>query len=104
MVARADLDRFLRRRQRRLRLGRRSNRHQRRPGATVAIGIANGVVPATIANNPKGFIGGGQVGYNHQFGQWVLGVEADLQWSDIKRDQTDPHGGARPAFHRSAPG
>jgi opacity protein-like surface antigen len=26
----------------------------------------------------KGFIGGGQVGYNHQFGTWVLGVEGDI--------------------------
>jgi outer membrane immunogenic protein len=27
---------------------------------------------------------GGQVGYNHQFNNWVAGVEADLQWSGIK--------------------
>jgi outer membrane immunogenic protein len=58
------------------------------PAVTVAIGIANGVVPSTIAKDLKGFIGGGQVGYNHQFGQWMLGVEADIQWSDIKRNQT----------------
>src|SRR5262245_25507730 len=29
-----------------------------------------------------GFIGGGQIGYNFQTGPWVLGVEADLQYSD----------------------
>ena len=56
--------------------------------ALLTIGIPNGVVPATIADKPKGFIGGGQVGYNYQINQWVLGVEADLQWSDIKRQQT----------------
>ena len=56
--------------------------------ALLAIGIPNGVVPRTIAGDPKGFIGGGQLGYNRQFGPWVLGFEADLQWSDIKRDQT----------------
>jgi outer membrane immunogenic protein len=29
-----------------------------------------------------GFIGGGQIGYNFQTGPWVLGIEADLQYSD----------------------
>lgn len=54
----------------------------------MAIGIPNGVVPASIAKNPGGFIAGGQIGYNRQINQWVLGVEADLQWSDIKRRQS----------------
>lgn len=31
-----------------------------------------------------GFVLGGQVGYNHQFNNWVAGVEADIQWSGIK--------------------
>ncbi|MGX5737125.1 outer membrane protein [Bosea thiooxidans] len=30
-----------------------------------------------------GFIGGGQVGYNYQMGQFVLGLEADLQGADL---------------------
>ena len=30
-----------------------------------------------------GFVGGGQVGYNYQMGQFVLGVEADLQGADL---------------------
>jgi outer membrane immunogenic protein len=37
-----------------------------------------------ITNNgasPSGFAGGVQGGYNWQFGQWVLGAEADLQAS-----------------------
>ena len=38
---------------------------------------------ASISNsslsNPKGFVGGGQLGYNWQSGALVLGVEADLQ-------------------------
>lgn len=29
-----------------------------------------------------GFIGGGQLGYNFQTGPWVLGAEADIQYSD----------------------
>ena len=30
-----------------------------------------------------GFVGGGQIGYNYQFGSFVLGIEADLQWADL---------------------
>jgi outer membrane immunogenic protein len=30
-----------------------------------------------------GFIGGGQAGYNWQVGRWVLGVETDVQGTDI---------------------
>jgi outer membrane immunogenic protein len=33
---------------------------------------------------PKGFLGGGTLGYNVQTGQFVWGVEADLSWADIK--------------------
>ena len=31
-----------------------------------------------------GFVGGGQIGYNYQLGQVVLGVEADFQGADLK--------------------
>jgi outer membrane immunogenic protein len=33
--------------------------------------------------NPSGFLGGGQIGYNYQINQIVLGLETDLQASDI---------------------
>lgn len=36
-----------------------------------------------IFKEPSGFIGGGQIGYNHQINQMVIGVEADLQYSNI---------------------
>jgi outer membrane immunogenic protein len=33
----------------------------------------------------SGFFGGGQIGYNYQFeNSWVIGVEADFQWSGIE--------------------
>ena len=35
-----------------------------------------------------GAIGGGQLGYNWQFGQWVFGVETDLQGSGIEDSRT----------------
>ena len=31
-----------------------------------------------------GFVGGGQIGYNYQLGQIVLGLEADFQGADLK--------------------
>jgi outer membrane immunogenic protein len=31
-----------------------------------------------VANGDSGFLGGGQVGFNYQIRQWVLGVEADV--------------------------
>lgn len=33
----------------------------------------------------SGFFGGGQIGYNYQFdNSWVIGVEADIEWSGIE--------------------
>ncbi len=31
-------------------------------------------IPSHLSTNPKGFIGGGEFGYNHQLGQFVLGA------------------------------
>jgi outer membrane immunogenic protein len=52
------------------------------PPTTLASGVAlSGVSP----NNKNGFIGGGQVGYNYQFGQsFVIGLEADIQGAGIR--------------------
>jgi outer membrane immunogenic protein len=36
--------------------------------------------------SPKGFIGGGQAGYNWQTGQWVVGGEIDFSGLDAKAD------------------
>ena len=54
-------------------------------GTFVTAPAASGVV--TYGDNEgDGFVGGGQVGYNYQIGQIVLGVEADLQWADLGGD------------------
>jgi outer membrane immunogenic protein len=41
----------------------------------------------------KGFIGGGQLGYNWQISSFVLGAEADIQYSAQKRTETTVIGG-----------
>lgn len=35
-------------------------------------------------DDPDGFVGGGQIGYNYQYGQFVFGLEADFQGADLK--------------------
>ena len=35
------------------------------------------------SNNDGGFVGGGQIGYNYQIGQFVIGAEADIQYADM---------------------
>jgi outer membrane immunogenic protein len=60
-------------------------------GGTFGYGIGRNdstfVVPPPAANaeafflSPRGFDGGGIVGYNWQFGSWVLGIDADFQGS-----------------------
>jgi len=58
-------------------------------GGTFGYGVGRNdstlIIPATNAEafflSPRGFDGGGIVGYNWQFGSWVLGVDADFQGS-----------------------
>jgi outer membrane immunogenic protein len=40
--------------------------------------IAPGIAPGKLKVGRDGFMGGGQVGYNAQFGSFVMGAEADL--------------------------
>jgi outer membrane immunogenic protein len=48
---------------------------------------------AVGSDKMKGFIGGGQLGYNWQFGSIVAGVEGDFQYSGQKRSETAVIGG-----------
>ena len=38
---------------------------------------------ANNIGNLDGFVGGGQIGYNYQMGQFVIGAEADIQGADL---------------------
>jgi outer membrane immunogenic protein len=40
-------------------------------------------LPASFNNKPAGFIGGGEIGYNWQAGQWVYGLETDISGASI---------------------
>jgi outer membrane immunogenic protein len=42
--------------------------------------------------DPDGVIAGGQLGYNWQMDSWLLGAEADIQWSDQSDEIKNPPG------------
>jgi outer membrane immunogenic protein len=62
-------------------------------GGNAGIGWSNGgnvtvadpkLGPQSVSvSSHSGFIGGGQIGYNFQAGEFVYGVEADIQYADI---------------------
>jgi outer membrane immunogenic protein len=54
------------------------------PPGSFATSFAIGQTPQAIGFRPKGFIGGGEAGYNWQNGVWVFGVEADISFANIK--------------------
>ena len=43
-------------------------------------------IPGRASLTSSGFFGGGQIGYNWQVSNWVLGLEADIAGSDIKSE------------------
>jgi len=45
---------------------------------------------ACVDNNLAGVIAGGQAGYNWQSGSWLIGVEADFQYSGMKSSISAP--------------
>src|SRR6202030_3202222 len=50
---------------------------------------ANGLLSNTAQHAPKGWLAGGQLGYNWQVSSsYVLGLEADWQWTSQKASST----------------
>jgi outer membrane immunogenic protein len=47
-----------------------------------------GIAPSSLDTGGDGFIGGAQIGFNYQFGLFVAGVEADLQYVDSGKRST----------------
>ncbi|MBR1272908.1 porin family protein [Bradyrhizobium sp. AUGA SZCCT0222] len=52
----------------------------------------------------KGFLGGGQIGFNQQVGNVVFGIEGDASWTDIKRTQALTLGGPLIGFTQTGTG
>jgi outer membrane immunogenic protein len=57
-------------------------------GANVQCVQAPGAIPGQFNTQPRGFIGGGQIGYNWRRGAVVWGVETDFQASGIKGEDS----------------
>jgi outer membrane immunogenic protein len=55
-----------------------------------SVEFSNVALGDSIRSKAFGFAGGGQVGYNWQVGQWVVGVEADLLGANLKNTQPSP--------------
>lgn len=53
-------------------------------GAANIAAVADGARPGSISLDRDGFIGGVQIGYNWQFGNIVAGLEADIQYTDMR--------------------
>lgn len=53
--------------------------------ALTAANVASNRRPGSFNVEPDGFIGGGQFGYNVQMGSFVVGIETDIQYTDVAR-------------------
>jgi outer membrane immunogenic protein len=59
-------------------------------GLAIPAAVAGGTIPSFLGVRPEGFVGGGQVGYNWQVNNFVFGLEADLQGSNIGQSVVIP--------------
>ena len=50
--------------------------------------ISSGLMPTHFDINYSGFVGGAQAGYNHQWNSLVLGIEADLDYTNFNGSNT----------------
>jgi outer membrane immunogenic protein len=56
-------------------------------GTTPALPVGTVLTNGTTDSNNDGFVGGGQIGYNYQVGNWVVGIEADIQYADLNNSR-----------------
>lgn len=54
-------------------------------GLNAGYGFGKITKSGSYFDDPKGFVGGGQAGYNYQLQNGlVLGIETDIQWADLR--------------------
>lgn len=57
---------------------------------------------AVVRDRIDGGLVGGQLGCNYQFGSnWVIGLEGDYDWSDLKGNVTDPFFGGKNLYAKT---
>jgi outer membrane immunogenic protein len=54
-------------------------------GAPGFLALGPTLTPGSLGDDSSGFLGGAQIGYIHQVGALVWGVEADLDYADLKK-------------------
>lgn len=64
--------------------------------------LATGLTPGPARTQGDGFVLGGTIGYNQQFGMFVAGLEADLSYVDLGRTATASIGGLTTTFSQDA--
>jgi outer membrane immunogenic protein len=51
-------------------------------------GVTNPIASNTFTHSPAGALGGGQIGFNWQSGNWVYGFEGDFDWAGQRDKKT----------------
>jgi outer membrane immunogenic protein len=69
------------------------NTFTRTPGTDFTGAVAAGGTPRNLGAKHNGGFGGAQLGHNWQIGDWVFGVETDIQGADIGNTSTTNFGG-----------
>jgi outer membrane immunogenic protein len=64
--------------------------------------LATGLTPGAAKTLGDGFMIGGTVGYNQQFGMFVAGLEADLSYLDLGKTVSSTAGGLTTTFTQNA--
>jgi outer membrane immunogenic protein len=60
-------------------------------GLDIPTAIAGGTIPSTYGLRERGVLGGIQAGRNWQAGNWVWGLEADLQLAGVRQEVAFAH-------------
>ena len=63
-------------------------------GTPAFLALGPAFVPGSLNTKSDGFAGGGQIGYNYQYGNYVIGVEGDLDYIDQKKSARFTSAGA----------